>query len=89
MITLLVSVYLFLQVGRDKSNIPQGLLSLKTEPLEAPQTEVAPCVLSQKPRATRHAHHYAGTANSRQEYNISESINQRLVPYLRRHLTRD
>lgn len=65
------------KVGRDKSSIPQGLLSLKTEPLEAPQTEVAPCVLSQKPRATRHAHHYAGTANSRQEYNISESINQR------------
>ncbi|XP_076129263.1 laminin subunit alpha-4 [Alosa pseudoharengus] len=65
------------KVGRDKSSLPQGLLGLKSEPLEAPQTEVAPCILSQRPRATRHAHQYGGTANSRQEYNISESINQR------------
>ncbi|XP_012676862.2 laminin subunit alpha-4 [Clupea harengus] len=65
------------KVGRDKSSLPQGLLGLKSEPLEAPETESAPCFLSQKPRATRNANHYGGTANSRQEYNISESINER------------
>lgn len=79
MISLFVNGYLFHQVGRDKSSLPQGLLGLKSEPLEAPETESAPCFLSQKPRATRNANHYGGTANSRQEYNISESINERLV----------
>ncbi|XP_030626950.1 laminin subunit alpha-4 [Chanos chanos] len=66
------------KVGRDKSSVPHGLLALKSDPLDAPDTEVAPCYLSQRPRATRHAYHYGGTANSRHEYtNIAESIRER------------
>uniref|UniRef100_A0A8C8FQT7 Laminin, alpha 4 n=1 Tax=Oncorhynchus tshawytscha TaxID=74940 RepID=A0A8C8FQT7_ONCTS len=37
-----------------------------------------PCYLSPRPRATRHAHHYGGTANSRQEFtDIPGSLSKR------------
>ncbi|XP_063079180.1 laminin subunit alpha-4 [Engraulis encrasicolus] len=65
------------KVSRDKSSLPQGPLGLKSGPLEPPELDATPCVLSQKPRATRNAYHYGGTANSRQEFNISESISER------------
>lgn len=65
------------KVGRDKSSLPQEPLGLKSGPLEPPEVDAAPCALSQKPRATRNAFHYGGTANSRQEFNISESISER------------
>uniref|UniRef100_A0AAY4BPY9 Laminin, alpha 4 n=1 Tax=Denticeps clupeoides TaxID=299321 RepID=A0AAY4BPY9_9TELE len=67
------------KVSRDKSSLPQGLAGLKSEPgLETPEAESASCYLSPKPRATRNAHHYSGTANSRSEYaDVAASINER------------
>uniref|UniRef100_A0A671QMW5 Laminin, alpha 4 n=1 Tax=Sinocyclocheilus anshuiensis TaxID=1608454 RepID=A0A671QMW5_9TELE len=53
------------KVGRDESSLPHGL---KNNPLDAPETEVASCYLSSRPRVTRHAHHYGGFAHSRHEY---------------------
>uniref|UniRef100_A0A671QKS5 Laminin, alpha 4 n=1 Tax=Sinocyclocheilus anshuiensis TaxID=1608454 RepID=A0A671QKS5_9TELE len=53
------------QVGRDESSLPHGL---KNNPLDAPETEVASCYLSSRPRVTRHAHHYGGFAHSRHDY---------------------
>ncbi|XP_066554921.1 laminin subunit alpha-4 [Amia ocellicauda] len=66
------------KVGRDKSSIPQEPLGLKSNPAELTDTGEIHCYLSKRPRATRHAHHYGGVANSRQEYgNIPESFNER------------
>uniref|UniRef100_A0A8C7WHN9 Laminin subunit alpha 4 n=1 Tax=Oncorhynchus mykiss TaxID=8022 RepID=A0A8C7WHN9_ONCMY len=56
------------KVGRDKSNLPKGLLGLNSDEQKPGETEDTPCYLSPRPRATRHAHHYGGTANSRQEF---------------------
>uniref|UniRef100_A0A674CSY2 Laminin subunit alpha-4-like n=1 Tax=Salmo trutta TaxID=8032 RepID=A0A674CSY2_SALTR len=53
---------------KDKSNLPKGLLGLNSDDQEPGETEETPCYLSPRPRATRHAHHYGGTANSRQEF---------------------
>uniref|UniRef100_A0A4W5NB18 Laminin, alpha 4 n=1 Tax=Hucho hucho TaxID=62062 RepID=A0A4W5NB18_9TELE len=52
---------------KDKSNLPKGLLGLNSDDQEPGETKETPCYLSPRPRATRHAHHYGGTANSRQE----------------------
>ncbi|KAG9347438.1 hypothetical protein JZ751_005005 [Albula glossodonta] len=66
------------KVGRDKSSLPHGPAGLKSDPLEAPETEVQPCYLSSKPRATHNAYHYGGNGNSRHEYmNIPESFSER------------
>uniref|UniRef100_A0A674D0B3 Laminin subunit alpha-4-like n=1 Tax=Salmo trutta TaxID=8032 RepID=A0A674D0B3_SALTR len=66
------------KVGRDKSNQPQGLLGLNSDDQEPGETEETPCYLSARPHATRHAHHYGGIANSRQEYtDIPESLAER------------
>uniref|UniRef100_A0A674D4D0 Laminin subunit alpha-4-like n=1 Tax=Salmo trutta TaxID=8032 RepID=A0A674D4D0_SALTR len=60
--------------SKDKSNQPQGLLGLNSDDQEPGETEETPCYLSARPHATRHAHHYGGIANSRQEYtDIPES----------------
>uniref|UniRef100_A0A8K9XME4 Laminin, alpha 4 n=1 Tax=Oncorhynchus mykiss TaxID=8022 RepID=A0A8K9XME4_ONCMY len=56
-----------------KSN--QGLLGLNSDDQKPGETEETPCYLSARPHATRHAHHYGGIANSRQEYtDIPESL---------------
>ncbi|XP_071006455.1 laminin subunit alpha-4-like [Oncorhynchus clarkii lewisi] len=66
------------KVGRDKINQPQGLLGLNSDDQEPGETEETPCYLSARPHATRHAHHYGGIANSRQEYtDIPESLAER------------
>ncbi|XP_071018932.1 laminin subunit alpha-4-like isoform X2 [Oncorhynchus clarkii lewisi] len=66
------------KVGRDKSNLPKGLLGLNSDDQKPGETEDTPCYLSPRPRATRHAHHYGGTANSRQEFtDISGSLSKR------------
>uniref|UniRef100_A0A674D4A9 Laminin subunit alpha-4-like n=1 Tax=Salmo trutta TaxID=8032 RepID=A0A674D4A9_SALTR len=63
---------------QDKSNQPQGLLGLNSDDQEPGETEETPCYLSARPHATRHAHHYGGIANSRQEYtDIPESLAER------------
>uniref|UniRef100_A0A8C7VEU1 Laminin, alpha 4 n=1 Tax=Oncorhynchus mykiss TaxID=8022 RepID=A0A8C7VEU1_ONCMY len=63
------------KVGRDKTNQPQGLLGLNSDDQKPGETEETPCYLSARPHATRHAHHYGGIANSRQEYtDIPESL---------------
>uniref|UniRef100_A0AAY4BP01 Laminin subunit alpha 4 n=1 Tax=Denticeps clupeoides TaxID=299321 RepID=A0AAY4BP01_9TELE len=58
---------------------PNDTNSPSSEPgLETPEAESASCYLSPKPRATRNAHHYSGTANSRSEYaDVAASINER------------
>uniref|UniRef100_A0A4W5N3V4 Laminin subunit alpha 4 n=1 Tax=Hucho hucho TaxID=62062 RepID=A0A4W5N3V4_9TELE len=59
---------------QNKSNQPQGMLGLNSDDQESGETEETPCYLSARPHATRHAHHYGGIANSRQEYtDIPES----------------
>uniref|UniRef100_A0A8C7WEV2 Laminin, alpha 4 n=1 Tax=Oncorhynchus mykiss TaxID=8022 RepID=A0A8C7WEV2_ONCMY len=66
------------KVGRDKSNLPKGLLGLNSDEQKPGETEDTPCYLSPRPRATRHAHHYGGTANSRQEFtDIPGSLSKR------------
>uniref|UniRef100_A0A671QI51 Laminin, alpha 4 n=1 Tax=Sinocyclocheilus anshuiensis TaxID=1608454 RepID=A0A671QI51_9TELE len=55
----------------DESSLPHGL---KNNPLDAPETEVASCYLSSRPRVTRHAHHYGGFAHSRHEYTGIASV---------------
>uniref|UniRef100_A0A8C7F7J2 Laminin subunit alpha-4 n=1 Tax=Oncorhynchus kisutch TaxID=8019 RepID=A0A8C7F7J2_ONCKI len=66
------------KVGRDKSNLPKGLLGLNSDDQEPGETEETPCYLTPRPRATRHAHHYGGTANSRQEFtDIPGSLSKR------------
>ncbi|KAL0967338.1 hypothetical protein UPYG_G00251000 [Umbra pygmaea] len=66
------------KLSRDKSQLPQGLLGLKTAETGSSEREEAPCYLSHKPRATRNAHQYGGTANSRQEYTeIPGSLSER------------
>ncbi|XP_064196061.1 laminin subunit alpha-4 [Anguilla rostrata] len=66
------------KVSRDKSNEPEVPVGVKIDPLDSPEIEATPCYLSQKPRATRHAYHYGGTSNSRQEYmDIPESFSER------------
>ncbi|XP_013999730.2 laminin subunit alpha-4 isoform X1 [Salmo salar] len=66
------------KVGRDKSNLPKGLLGLNSDDQEPRETEETPCYRSPRPRATRHAHHYGGTANSRQEFtDIPGSLSER------------
>uniref|UniRef100_A0A674CUT2 Laminin subunit alpha-4-like n=1 Tax=Salmo trutta TaxID=8032 RepID=A0A674CUT2_SALTR len=61
-----------------KSNLPKGLLGLNSDDQEPGETEETPCYLSPRPRATRHAHHYGGTANSRQEFtDIPGSLSER------------
>ncbi|XP_051952446.1 laminin subunit alpha-4 isoform X1 [Xyrauchen texanus] len=60
------------KVGRDEPSLPQGL---KSNPLDVPETEVASCYLSSRPRVTRYAHHYGGSAHSHHEYtSIAKSI---------------
>uniref|UniRef100_A0A3P9ABY1 Laminin, alpha 4 n=1 Tax=Esox lucius TaxID=8010 RepID=A0A3P9ABY1_ESOLU len=66
------------KVGRDKSNLPQGLMGLKSDGANPAETEETPCHLSPQPRATRNAHHYGGTANSRLEFtDIPGSFSER------------
>uniref|UniRef100_A0A8C7UKV0 Laminin, alpha 4 n=1 Tax=Oncorhynchus mykiss TaxID=8022 RepID=A0A8C7UKV0_ONCMY len=63
---------------QDKSNLPKGLLGLNSDEQKPGETEDTPCYLSPRPRATRHAHHYGGTANSRQEFtDIPGSLSKR------------
>ncbi|ROL08880.1 Laminin subunit alpha-4 [Anabarilius grahami] len=54
------------KVGRDESSL--------THPLDVPETEAASCYLSSRPRVTRHAYHYGGTAHSRHEYTGVASV---------------
>ncbi|XP_036438439.1 laminin subunit alpha-4 isoform X1 [Colossoma macropomum] len=62
------------KVGRDQPGMPQGILGQQA----APETEATPCHLSSRPRASRHAHQYSGSAHSRREYGgVSESIRER------------
>uniref|UniRef100_A0A6Q2WX12 Laminin, alpha 4 n=1 Tax=Esox lucius TaxID=8010 RepID=A0A6Q2WX12_ESOLU len=69
---------LLAKVGRDKSNLPQGLMGLKSDGANPAETEETPCHLSPQPRATRNAHHYGGTANSRLEFtDIPGSFSER------------
>ncbi|XP_015210435.2 laminin subunit alpha-4 [Lepisosteus oculatus] len=66
------------KVGRDKLSIPHDPISLKISPEEHPGSEKTHCYLSSQPRATLHAHHYGGIANSRQEYGrIPQFFNER------------
>uniref|UniRef100_A0A674D451 Laminin subunit alpha-4-like n=1 Tax=Salmo trutta TaxID=8032 RepID=A0A674D451_SALTR len=60
-------------LSKHSKNSKQG--HIRKEPGE---TEETPCYLSARPHATRHAHHYGGIANSRQEYtDIPESLAER------------
>ncbi|XP_051732085.1 laminin subunit alpha-4 [Ctenopharyngodon idella] len=59
------------KVGRDESSLTHGL---KSNPLDVPETEAASCYLSSRPRVTRHAYHYGGSAHSRHEYTGVASV---------------
>ncbi|CAJ1077321.1 laminin subunit alpha-4 isoform X2 [Xyrichtys novacula] len=56
------------KVVRDKSNLPLGLMELRSDDHEPLEPNIEPCYLSSSPRATRQAFHYGGIANSRQQY---------------------
>ncbi|XP_077076325.1 laminin subunit alpha-4 isoform X1 [Siphateles boraxobius] len=59
------------KVGRDESSLLHGL---KSNPLDVPETEAAPCYLSSHPRVTRHVYRYGGSAHSRHEYTGVASV---------------
>ncbi|KAM4633602.1 laminin subunit alpha-4 [Polymixia lowei] len=66
------------QGGGDRSILPLGLMGSKSEDEEPSEEDVTPCYLSSRPRATRDAYRYGGSANSRQEYaDLPESLSQR------------
>uniref|UniRef100_A0A674CS01 Laminin subunit alpha-4-like n=1 Tax=Salmo trutta TaxID=8032 RepID=A0A674CS01_SALTR len=62
------SAALFSKQSKNSAKPKKGLLGLNSDDQEPGETEETPCYLSPRPRATRHAHHYGGTANSRQEF---------------------
>uniref|UniRef100_A0AAZ3Q114 Laminin, alpha 4 n=1 Tax=Oncorhynchus tshawytscha TaxID=74940 RepID=A0AAZ3Q114_ONCTS len=69
---------LFSKQSKNSAKPKQGLLGLNSDDQEPGETEETPCYLSPRPRATRHAHHYGGTANSRQEFtDIPGSLSKR------------
>ncbi|XP_051954964.1 laminin subunit alpha-4-like isoform X1 [Xyrauchen texanus] len=53
------------KVGRNEPSLPH---SLKSNPLDVPETEDASCYLSSRPRVTHNAHYYGGFAHSHHEY---------------------
>uniref|UniRef100_A0A674CT64 Laminin subunit alpha-4-like n=1 Tax=Salmo trutta TaxID=8032 RepID=A0A674CT64_SALTR len=72
------SAALFSKQSKNSAKPKKGLLGLNSDDQEPGETEETPCYLSPRPRATRHAHHYGGTANSRQEFtDIPGSLSER------------
>lgn len=63
---------------RDKSNLPLGLMELRSDDQEPSELNIEPCYLSSSPRATRQAFQYGGIANSRQHYtDLPDSFSKR------------
>ncbi|XP_056150589.1 laminin subunit alpha-4 [Lampris incognitus] len=66
------------KVGRNEPSLPLGLMGLKRDDREPSGEDFTPCYLPSRPRATRQAHRYGGTASSRQEYtDLPESFAER------------
>ncbi|KAM7367556.1 hypothetical protein PAMP_013845 [Pampus punctatissimus] len=66
------------KVSSGKSNLPLGLMELKSDDQEPLELNIMPCYLSSSPRASHQAYHYGGIANSRQHYtDLPESLSVR------------
>ncbi|XP_059212567.1 laminin subunit alpha-4 [Centropristis striata] len=66
------------KVSREKSDLPLGLMELRSDDQEPLELHTEPCYLSSSPRSTRQAFHYGGIANSRQHYtDLPDSLSQR------------
>ncbi|XP_072218909.1 laminin subunit alpha-4 [Leuresthes tenuis] len=66
------------QSRKNRSSLIPDLIEVKSDNQEPSEPNTEPCYLSSGPRATHHAFHYGGIANSRQHFvDIPDSLSER------------